>query len=280
MGTKGIRGALAALVSGMPWLANKPSGNVGFSTMWASALLLDGMIETARQGLQIAWPGKGDASGLVQIGKTRGILQGIGESNSAYAARLRAWLDTAQNMGSDFDLAGAIQAYLQTDQIVRIVDRSGNWTSLHPDGTWSYVTGVPLNWDTTSNPERSGDWSDIWIVAYDVPSTDFPTYAGISPFAGWIWGTGMNPNGWGTGHRCTRANVAAISQIVANRRGAHTRLRAIIWSYDATLFDPANPGSLPTGTWGEWGTTVSGVRVQSRSSSARYWIPFDGAGAF
>jgi hypothetical protein len=281
MGTKGVRGALATLVEGMPWLANKPQGNVGFSTMWAGALVLDSILETARQGLIAPWPGYGTPTALSMIGQMRQVVQGIGESQSAYAARLRAWLDTATNWGSDTDLAQAIQSYLQTDQRIRIVDRSGNWTTLNSDGSVSFTTGTSLNWDSISNPWRSTNWSDIWVIIYDVPVTAFPLYNAAPGFAQWVWGQPggvLNPNSSRWGHKATNANVAAISQLVKLHRGAHTFLRSIIWSYDATLFDPNNLLSLPDGTWGNWSKTVNGVRVQSRSTSARYWDPSNGAG--
>jgi hypothetical protein len=281
MATKGVRGALAVLLEGMPWLANKPTGNVGFSILWAGALLLDAILETTRQGLIAPWPGYGTPTALGLIGQTRQVVRGINESDSSYAARERAWLDTAANWGSDADLAQAIQSYLQTDQRVRIVDRSGNWTTLNPDGSVSFTTGVSLNWDSVSHPYRSTCWSDIWIVIYDVPVTTFPLYAAGAGFSGWVWGQPggtLNPNSTRWGHKASTVDVAAISSLVKLHRGTHTFLRSIIWSYDATLFDPANPGSLPDGNWGNWSKTVNGVRVQSRSTSARYWDPSNGAG--
>jgi hypothetical protein len=75
-----------------------------------------------------------------------------------------------------------------------------------------------------------------------------------------------------------RSPLDAILGLVATWKGAHTRVRAIIWSYDPAAFDPADSSTGPDGWWGHWSRDDPdnpGTWISSRSESARYWIPFD-----
>jgi hypothetical protein len=104
-------------------------------------------------------------------------------------------------------------------------------------------------------------WSDFWVVIY--PST-YPQGTSITPLTGQI---------------VPATSRNAILAILAQYKGAHTWCRAIIWSYNATLFDPANPSAAgnPDGTWGNESKIVAGSQVPARNIvDARYWIPNDG----
>jgi len=148
-------------------------------------------------------------------------------------------------------------------------------------GTWSYVAGG-LNWDGTSNPERANSWWDNWVVVYP---TEFATQPAINTGNR----TGVIPSTdprrqQGVGHACSRTQVDTVNGLIRTWKGQHAVVRLIVWSYDATLFDPANPSASgnPNGLWGRgsfWGscpsgTVGSGVGLwPSRNRTCRYWVP-------
>jgi hypothetical protein len=277
MSVRGLRNGLLSIVP--KWLSNRPALNSGFKILYVIALMGDCMIETALEGVRAAWPGRGTPTADPLIGQSRGIAQGEAESSASYEARLRAWLTTWQNAGSSEVLSQAIQSYLGNNPIVRIVDRSGNWVTANQDGTTTYLPAGTAawvwNWDQLNNPERDGWWADLWIIVY--PTEWSITGTTLSSLIG-IWGT---YTGVGTGHAVPRAAVDAILGLVAQWKGAHTWIEAIIYSYDATLFNPStiNAGN-PDGTWAFWSKPSGNTRVVARNGSTngkvRYWIPAAG----
>lgn len=277
MSLRGFRDGLAAIVP--KWLANRPGLKWGYSFLFAMAAELDGMMEGTLEGVESWWPGYGGrADNLAMHGRSRGLIQGEAESTQSFAARLIGWLQTWENAGSDQVLVREIQAYLGNTPMVRLVSRSapgtGQWTTIAPDGTITQARAA-WDWDSISNPERNQVltpwWSDYWIIVYPCEwAITGSNLASLVP----IWGT---YNGVGTGHAVPRAAVDVILGLVAQWKGAHTFTRAIIYSYDATLFDPANPvAGDPDGTWGLYWKIVAGNVVTTRNNSARYWEPPNG----
>lgn len=291
MSQKGIRDYIKLWVP--KWLSNRPGLNNGFKILYAMAFQADMLLELIIEAIGSWWPGYSlgatnqavDASTAIPlIGLSRGLLQGEAETLTHYAARLPAWLDTWAEAGSAEELALQIQQYLANTPIVRIVDRAGNWVTANVDGTTTSIKAGSAawtwNWDGTSNPERNLPgmpwWSDIWIIVYPC---EWAVTAGTIGGGGLaaIWGnTALNV---GIGHAVATTANDAIRSLAEQWKGAHTWLQAIIWSYDATLFDPetVNAGN-PDGTWGDWGYAASpgGALQPSRNTSARYWIPPNG----
>lgn len=257
------------------WLSNRPGRNAGFRFLWSMIVGLDMLLETARQGVLAAWPGKGTPTADPLIGQSRGLLQGENETAAHFEERCIRWLTTWENAGSDEELANEIQQYIGNTPEVRIVTRAGNWTILSSSGVFSYVTGVPLNWDSQTYPAYSSRWSDIWII---ISPCEWPvTGPTLASLVG-VWGTYQ---GVGTGHACGRAAVDAILSLVQLWKGAHCYVRAIVWTYDPTKMNPAYPASLPDGNWGKWGkngATFLGLTtyVASRDPALRFWEPANG----
>ena len=278
----GARGFRSSLLSYVPrWLANRPGLNTGYRVLYTIARQLDQALEVTVQGIRCWFPGYPVAppghevvdatTALPYAGRSRGIIQGQSESAASFAKRLIGWLQDWQNAGSSEVLAKQIQAYLGNNPTIRIVDRSGFWVTIDPSGNVTTTTAA-WNWDGTSNPERVGWWSDVWIIIYP---TEWPiTGTSLAALVG-AWGT---YNGIGTGHQVDRGSVSAILSMVAQWKGAHSYVQAIIWSYDATLFVPGAPAAGdPDGTWGYWAKEVAGALVPARTGAAdgrvRYWIP-------
>ena len=69
-----------------------------------------------------------------------------------------------------------------------------------------------------------------------------------------------------------------LARVISQWIGLHVYVQAVIWSYDATWFQPGGPaGKLPNGTWGKWCDTAG---AQTRSNVARYWEPQEHAPNF
>lgn len=261
-----VRGFRDSFRSYIPkWLQNRKTGNVGYRLLWSMIMPLDLLVQVVVEGIQAPWPGVGTPSALPAIGQSRGLTRGESESERAYAQYLIGWLDTYDDMGSDERLVKEIQHYLGNTPMVRIVNRAGFWVTVATDGTISYATQA-WNWDSISNPERVGDWADLWIVVYPCEW----------PVRGNIGSQTEQTDTEGIGHLVSRVTVDAILALLAYWKGAHTYIRAIIWSYDATLFDPLAPVGFPDGTWGHVSKNVGGAQVRTRNASARYWIPTNG----
>jgi hypothetical protein len=296
--TRNIRHALASFVPN--WLSNRKGLNVGYRVLYTIALMADVLVEMMLQGLRASRPGDGTPTALPVLGQGRGILQGYIESNGSFAQRLITWLTYWFNAGSGEVLAQMIGYFLSvglaTDpthgaQVVRIVDRSGNWVTWQ-NGVTSTTVDKNWNWDGKLNPERSGWWSDIWIII--CPITQFSAPVAPDPYVGYTSGNFADPAwlaAWGKGqagigHHMPRNIVNGILQIVSTWKGAHTFVQAIIWSCDPFLFVPGTllsyPGN-PDGTWGNWGkrdpATGHSIPARTRVSSGqivRYWTPRGG----
>jgi hypothetical protein len=163
-----------------------------------------------------------------------------------------------------------------------VVDRSGNWDIANPDGTVSYQFDASWNWDSKSNPERAGFWSDIWIIVNPSP---FPQYTS-NLSALWLAQWGNYSNGLSLGHQATQAYYNAILNAVHVFKGAHTYVVAIIWDTGSDLFAPGNLAisGNPDGTWGEWSKNLAGNQQIARTLLnfdggvwyIRYWEPAKG----
>jgi hypothetical protein len=264
-----VRGFRDSFRSYIPlWLANRPDRNVGYKLLYSIFLPLDWLMQGIVEGLQAQWPGLGTPTALPMIGRSRAIGRGEAESEASYAQRLIRWLDMHIDAGASKVLAAQIHYYLANTPVVRIVDRAGQWTTVAQDGSITQTT-APWDWDSKSNPERAGHWWDLWIIVYPC---EWPTTGtNLASLVG-VWGA---RTGVGIGHEVPRAAVQAILALVAQWKGAHTWVRAIVWSYDPSLFDPLNPSAPgnPDGTWGEWSKNVNGTEVPARNPTCRFWEP-------
>lgn len=256
-----------------PWLSDRhfsaSKRDVAFRYLWSMVAPLDAAMETLVQGLQAPWPGVGTPTAFPLISRTRGIIRGQDESDEDYAVRLRAWLDTWRDAGSAETLARQIRSYLRNHPRVRIVNRAGVWFTVNEDGSEERHSAA-WNWDGTSNPERSGYWSEIWIIVYPTQWDTDPPF--LDTAGAPTWGSDT----LGIGHDVTREEYDAVLGLIAQWKAAHTKVRAVIWTSDAALFDPEVPASLPDGTWGQWGNgSGSGSRVLGgrNVTTCRYWEP-------
>ena len=272
---------------------------VGFKWLWAMCLPIDIEFELTLQGINDWAPGTPNASltALPYIANSRDLIQGEAEGNDHFAQRLINWrtngLFTAppttpqvwSQRGNVRVLALQIQQFLANTPTVRIIERiwssSGacmaRYVTANPDGSISDAVAA-WDWDSSSgwtgsatdgtNPGSTTRtwWSDFWIVIYPC---EYPvTGTQLSDLVP-IWGS----TSVGLGHAVPVTSRDAILRILADFKGAHCFCRAIIWSYDATLFDPASPSASgdPDGTWGPLFN-----RTGQSDGRVRYWEPQGG----
>jgi len=261
--SRGIRDALKSIVP--IWLANRAQKNVGFRVLYVAALLCDVLWSYAVAGIYTWFPGYAigatnlsvdQESGLEMTGRSRGYPRGIGEASTTYAARMRVWLDDWKDAAATVIVLKMIRGFLGGTPRLRMIDRSGNWTTLETNGTITRTVAA-WNWDGVSNPERAGMWSDVWIVVY-------PDQFGQRP--GTLGGL-TGDDGLGLGMLIRHADADTLRGILQLWKGAHTFLRAVIFTTDATLFDPSNPSTCPDGKWGQWSNVNAGN--DSRVASGR-----------
>lgn len=245
------------------WLRNRPGFTVGYRFLWSSIAPFDSVVNVLIEGIKASWPGFGTPSALPYIGRGRGLIRGQADTDESFGAKLRAWLDVWRDAGSMEVIARQVQGYLRNTPRVRIVNRAGQWVTINSDGTME-ATFAAFDWDSVSNPERAGYWSEMWIIVYPTEWADSGLWGD-----GRLWGARDS----GIGHVVTRVEVDAIKGLIAQWKGAHSRIRNVIWTSDATLFNPADPASLPDGTWGTWSSGGSGSRVGSGrvTTTCRYW---------
>lgn len=250
------------------WLSERRAQKktVGFRFLWSMVAMFDVLTDVLLHGMKAAWPGAGTSTALPYIGRGRGVLRGQADTNDEFAAKCRAWLERAERWGSMHGIAGELHDWLGNHPRIRVVNRSGRWFTLEADGTIT-ETQAAWDWDSVTNPERAGFWSELWIIVY-------PTQWALSG----TWGDGRLWGGRdsGIGHRVTRPEVDAVKGLIAEAKSAGSRVRAVIWTSDATLFDPAVPLSCPNGTWGTWGMddgAGSWIASGRNTATCRYWEP-------
>jgi len=249
------------------WLSDRHYSNgktVAFRYLWTMVAVLDTYVEVAASGLQAAWPGRGTPTALPYIGRTRGILRGLADTDDEYAAKLRMWLEKWARAGSQEQLAIELHEYLANHPRVRIVNRAGHWVTVNEDGSIETAQAT-FDWDSISNPERAGFWSEMWIIIYP------QGYANRSGTLGDLTGD----DGYGLGLMIPQQHTDAVKTLLSTWKSEHSKVRAVIWTSDGAIFDPTSTTSLPDGQWGMWSMNVGGHQVLSHRNTAtcRYLEP-------
>lgn len=256
-----------------PWLSDRASQGltVGWRVLWSGAALADALVEHADQAHDAKLPGIGSPTALGLIGEDRAIFRGRTDTDEAYALKLRQWIERWSAAGQAYGLARELQDYLgpvsgSTElYTVRVWNRAGTVVTRDAAGNTSRIepgaSSWTWDWDSQSHPERSGWWSDLWVVVTPIP-WDLVTHWQSSTTA------------WGL--RAPQSEVSAVREIGATWKGAHSFLRAVLFApteHDGVpVLDPMNPAAAgrPNGWWGAWSRNVGGVRVPARPA----WIRF------
>jgi len=251
------------------WLQDRIQNGltVGYRLMWALAWLLDAAMELFVQGSQARFPGVGTPTALPYLARDRKITRSPADTDESFAVRLKTWRQQWGTAGDMLSIARRVQEYLPTHPRVRVVSRAGHWLTLETDGSYTRTTAA-WDWDSVSNPSRSGHWWNIWVIVYG------PTYADAG-----VWGTADGQlwgEPFGFGLEIPEDQSSALRTILHEWKSAHTTIRAVIFTDDATDFDPDDLGGTlhPDGTWGEWAKNVAGSYVDARPSQLRFMEPY------
>lgn len=239
----------------------------GYRVIVGLVAVLDAGLEFLIQGKIASFPSLGTPTALGHIGRSRGILRGLADTNAQYAQRLLEWLDSWKHAGIAEQIVRRIYEYLPAHPRVMFVNRSGYWVVI--DSGVVTKTTRPLsdwNWDTLSNPERSGFWSEFWLIVYPptyTPNTDAYGDPGLT------W----TDDGYALGFSdAPLEQLRTIRNLVATWKSAHSMPRTIIFVNPLfpTDFDPDGAGTMPDGYYGQWSKIVAGVSVPARDLNHRY----------
>ena len=225
-------------------------------------LIRDAFVERVRLGHLVRFPQQdqygtpGPLDAAVALGRDQRVVRGIGETQTAYAARLKQWLIERRTAGNPYTLMRQLAAYVGTTNGVsfRTVDVNGNWYARDASGveTSSLALGN-WNWDGDT-----AAWSRFWVIIY--PGTLWAAED--------VWGVGVWGDTSGTlGATVTPEEAATLRSIVEDWKPGGT-IGEIILAFDVSSFDPTAPE--PDGTWGRWYRYDAGTAIAARLSTARY----------
>src|SRR5258707_7740426 len=268
--------ALARIVP--KWLSAwlQSGRTVGWRFLWTMVVVLDIGVDVLVEGIQAWWPGIGTPTALSLIGRSRGLLRGIGETTAAFAAYLRSWRDLWKRAGQQLALAKAVSHYCGGVK-VKSFNRAGTMVTVNEDGTTATQFGTGWDWDSLSNPDYetlqakitpAERWSELWLVVYTPPwavRADFGSGGNI----------GDDPDK-GVGPLLPRVDVDGIKGLLTDWKRGSSRVVCVCFTYDATLFDPSNMTTMPDGFFGKWGRkdpTNPDRIIRSRFANVRYWEP-------
>lgn len=232
----------------------------GAPVLYSLGLLCDAVLEHAWHALIARFPHHAPSDAVSLIARDRKLVQGIGETQAAFADRLVTWLDEHRVRGNPYALMRQLRGYCNAAVRVRTVDRRGNWYTIERDGSYAYhgpadpsSPGEAWDWDG-GGLER---WARFWVIIY-------PTSAGEPWTTGQEWGDGSL---WGEpgatwGSTATVDEVDAVRRIVRDWKPAGTRCEHVIIAFDDASFDPESGTGLPDGTWSS---------APNRLNTARYW---------
>lgn len=242
------------------WLSDRIEDGltIGYTIWWIVGATMDHLHQFALEGIFASWPGFGTPTSLPMIGRSRGMIRGMQESDASYAARLVQWKTRWQHAGSMENLVQGFHEYILGQPRCYIVNRAGTRVTIGPDGTMTKDT-ITWDWDSLSNPERAGYWSELWIVVFSSPWG--PT---VTQIPNWHWGQ----DDFGSGLSIARVDAEALQGLLQTgptQHSAHSYVRCVIYSPDPTLFDPTTPATMPDGTFGQWSypTKTYGARHMS-----------------
>lgn len=260
----------------LPWWLKDRGGTPttktkAYRVLWVITAIFDAAIDAAISGVDAAKPGYGTPTALPYIGRQRLLIRGQDETDAEYGDWLARWLDTHRLGGKAEGIALTLAHFARTHPKIKVVNRAGHMVTRDVDGTLTFEN-VAWDWDSKSHPIRSDVdapyWSDEWIIVYDPPwDITGPTLPDIGA-------TLEDAAAFGIGHLTPPVDTAAVIGQLSQFKGAHSHPRSIIWCYDASLFDPSTPATMPDGYWGKYHKVVNGVAVRSRSSDCRYWEPY------
>lgn len=229
-----------------PCWVREPFARLADRYLQTLGLAHEAFAEYVTRGVLMRYPRYAGPQARGALGTDRRVPAYASESAESHAARLRLWLSSHRGAGTDAGVLRQSQPFwLPEVPRMRIV--AGNseiafWSTLEPDGTMSFVTREPSNWDWDSEyhaadePARIFRW---WLIIYapsyvsehaDAFGPSDTISAGSTLSVQWTLDVGNLANSW---------------------RAAGSYLHGWILAFDPDSFDPeGGPGAgYPDGTW-------------------------------
>lgn len=253
--------------------------------MYVVALGTDLLLEKLFQGVAAANPVKCDSSALPTIGADRLVARGVTEVESSIRRRLQTSLEDWRRAGNDWEvLRQALHILRELRPAARTVaaryTKSGfPWAIA--DSKWnSYAAGddadakQPLrtlvepgnwDWDSVIRGVGSWSWSRIWVVIESIGGNAWCTPTTRTIGDGMRFGDGSTLGVEGL----VPGVVDSLWNEILSRKAANAYAMALIISFDASHFDPAEPaggGINPNGTYGRWSKMVGRNQVPTRTA--------------
>jgi hypothetical protein len=243
----------------------------GEAVLYTLGMMKDAATERLRQGLEARFPTRAAALGLstalALAGEMRGIPRGRDETDSHYAARLKAWRFPRGHRvrGNAFALLEQVSEYFGGVRCWTI-DTKGTYRERDVDGTQSAenLGAAAWDWDTLA----ASYWGRFWI-GID-PTSVAPALMGETPDFGDpdLYGGELYDDAYSIGQTgVTPYDVEAIRGLF---RGTHpwhpqgTRPEWVIIQLDGT-------DQTPDDTWEHWSADNGTHKIPSRYSGWRYW---------
>ena len=188
-----------------PWLADdspatasNPTGGVGGRFMYSLGIASDMLLEKMNQAARAHMPTHAPVTALPYLGADRVLVQGPGESSTAFALRLKEAFDFWQYAGSSRAVLGATAAFLTGFQgtsatTVPICANVGgfyaekwSWLNNTDDPRYPSQYNAPAqNWSWDGN--EAAQWWREWLICYfnaSAPVYSFGTGISIGAFSG------------------------------------------------------------------------------------------------
>ena len=240
------------------WLSEGEGGTL----LYVCAVLLDVGAQRVRDSLEARFPRRAGASALALIGADRGLYRGRLETAAHFAERLVRWRWPRGHRvrGNAVAWLEQISAYFG-GLAGYTIDVNGNRSALALDGTATVTHGQPWTWDAGASLGRARFWTVLdgraMFSAHPLDWDD--AYGGT----------------WDPGSSYTIGQLGAL----AGDADALRRMLAKPFPWKPAgsrgewlvmLLDAADV--TPDATWARWSRIDGdGLRVETRSSSARYW---------
>lgn len=132
----------------VPWLQGKNA----YRLQYALALMLDDALDMQYAAVEHKFPGYVSGESLPYIGRERGLIRGLFETDARYATRLLGWIESWKRRGSPQELMRQLRAYHAPELgEVQIVYRNGTRYVGAPSGT--ITRDMLADWQPDDRPD-------------------------------------------------------------------------------------------------------------------------------
>lgn len=240
---------------------------------------LDTIATRAQQAALVSLPGQGDPSALPFLANDRLLVQGASETNASFILRLSGAFDAWRVAGTPWAVlqqtSALFNGFSGGTPPMRTVSDSSVWdyyaAAANTKTPPTHLLPISSNWNWDGHSEWTGmvpgatPWWRYWLIVDSFGGSQWTSTEGNWGDAG-NWGDGTAS--WGLSQ--PPAIFSSIRTVIRTWQSATSWCRWVVVNLNSGSYSPDAANSEPDGHWGFWGKLVSGVRVQSRDTTARY----------